>query len=227
VVEHFRRIAVFPDFLMDAADLSTSPSDNVIGAGGVARSLTFNSAVVGTVYQNLAGPGTIDTPQFFTFDKTGPAYFNSFGDVMDGTPYFNQTPGGDIADLYFATYFVWASYDGSTNAPIVFPNGTSVENLQNQVLIQVSPATLPLGIGDGQSPYTPITFTATGGSFTQPYTWSTTGLQGGTGLPAGMMLSPDGTLSGTPTQSGTFDFNLKLTDYVGRAVQWVYTITIQ
>ena len=148
---------------------------------------------------------------------------------MDGTPYFNETPGGDIADLYYATYFVWAAYDGTTNAPVVFPNGTSIENLQNQVLIQVSPTTLPLGTGDGQTTYPPTTFTATGGSFTQPYTWSSSDIQSGsgTGLPSGMSLSPDGTLSGTPTQSGTFDFNLKLTDYVGRAVQWTYTLTIQ
>jgi hypothetical protein len=70
-----------------------------------------------------------------------------------------------------------------------------------------------------------VTITATGGAFTQPYTWSASG------LPPGLTLvsNPDSTatLSGTPTVSGTFDFILTLTDYVGRSVQWGYAITIQ
>ena len=69
--------------------------------------------------------------------------------------------------------------------------------------------------------YPVITFTATGGSFTQPYTWSAVN------LPPGLTLSSGGTLSGVPTQPGTFDFILKLTDYLGRSVQWNYTITIR
>jgi hypothetical protein len=46
-------------------------------------------------------------------------------------------------------------------------------------------------------------------------------------LPPGLALSSGGTLSGTPTQSGTFDFYLVMTDALGRSVQWYYSITIQ
>jgi hypothetical protein len=46
-------------------------------------------------------------------------------------------------------------------------------------------------------------------------------------LPPGMTLSSAGLLSGTPTQAGTFDFTLTLTDTQGRTVQWSYTIIIQ
>jgi Putative Ig domain len=46
-------------------------------------------------------------------------------------------------------------------------------------------------------------------------------------LPPGLTLSSAGTLSGTPTQSGTFDtVVIKLTDSLSRTVQWTYTITI-
>jgi hypothetical protein len=47
------------------------------------------------------------------------------------------------------------------------------------------------------------------------------------GLPSGLTVTSGGTLSGTPTQSGTFDFTLLFTDAIGRTVQWTYPVTIQ
>jgi hypothetical protein len=217
--QHFRRVVTQPDFLFTAQDLDTSPSDNIIGSSLGARSLSFDQA---NILPGLAGPGTIETPQVITYNKAGQTYFNSSEDVMDGTPYFTQTPGGDISDLYYITYFVWASFDGTTNAPVVYPNGTSIDDLQNQILIRVSPASpLPSGLVDfDYYVQNAIQFTATGGAFSQPFTWS------GSDLPNGMSVEPDGKLVGTPTQAGTFDFGLKLTDSLGRTVQWTYTITI-
>lgn len=217
--QFFRRIVTQPDFLFTAQDLDTSPSDPVIGAAIGARSLSFNQINAGN---GLAGPGIINTPQFFTYNKAGPSYFNSSEDVMDGTPYFTQTPGGDITDLYYITYFVWASFDGSTNAPVVFPNGTSIDDLENQILIKVSPAN-PLPVGTVDVDYyvlNSVQFTASGGAFSPPFTWSASG------LPDGLSVQSDGKLVGVPTQSGTFDFNLQLQDSLGRSVQWTYTITI-
>ena len=171
----------------------------------------------------LAGPGTIVPATTITYNKSGPLYYNAYADTMDGTPYFTDTPGGDISDTFYGYYFVWASFDGTTNAPVVYPNGTSVGNLENQALVKLSPATPPLGYSD--VPYGPVTISAAGGAFTQPYTWSASGLPSGFNL----VSNPDSTatLSGTPAQSGTFDFTLTMTDYVGRSVQWGYTITIQ
>ncbi len=37
------------------------------------------------------------------------------------------------------TGFLWGSFDGTTNAPVVYPNGTSLENLANEAVIQISP----------------------------------------------------------------------------------------
>ncbi|HMY74889.1 MAG TPA: Ig domain-containing protein, partial [Blastocatellia bacterium] len=55
------------------------------------------------------------------------------------------------------------------------------------------------------------TLTATGGTGNKAFT-----LLGGT-LPTGLLLNPDGTLTGTPTQIGTFNFTALATDAAGLA----------
>jgi hypothetical protein len=212
-VQHFQRIVTTPDFLFSAADQAAGPGGLPL-VMNYSENLNFNTA---NVLTNLAGPGTITTPTTISFEKVGPVYFNSYADVMDGTSYFTQTPGTDVTDLYYGEYFVWASYGGTTNAPVLYPNGTSIDSLGNMLQVVVSPASLPNGMVDW--PLT-TTFTATGGSFTLPFTWTATG------LPNGLSLSSAGKLSGTPTQSGNFVFNLTLTDFVGRTVQWNYSLTI-
>jgi hypothetical protein len=152
----------------------------------------------------LAGPGTIDPVTAITFDKVGTSYVNVGGG--------NQASG--------FTTLNWASFDGSTNVPVLYPNGTSIANLANEILVQISPATLPVGTNGAAYPAT--TFVATGGAFSAPFTWS---LPLG-GLPSGLTLSSGGTLSGTPAQTGTFDFTIELTDALSRTVTWNYSITI-
>ena len=220
VTQHFQRVVTTPDFLLDAQDLTTGPSSAVHAAFVFGRNLDFDQA---NVIPGLAGPGTITTPTTITFSKGGPVYFNSFGDVMDGTPYFTNSPGGDIGDLYYTEYFVWGSYDGTTNTPVIYPNGASIDSLGNQITVQISPASV--NGGSSGVIYDSTTFTASGGAFSPPYTWSATG------LPPGLTIvsNPDntGTLTGNPTQSGYFVFNLTMTDSLARSVQWAYPITIQ
>jgi hypothetical protein len=57
-------------------------------------------------------------------------------------------------------------------------------------------------------PITPVTMTATGGTGTG-YSFSATG------LPAGLTMSSTGTISGTPTVSGTFPYTVTVTDSAG------------
>ncbi len=71
--------------------------------------------------------------------------------------------------------------------------------------ITVNPTNPNLPPGTAGVPYSQ-TFTATGG--TAPYTFS---VSGGS-LPAGLTLSSSGTLSGTPSQCGTFNFTIMATD---------------
>ena len=65
----------------------------------------------------------------------------------------------------------------------------------------ITTTTLPAGVH--VSPYS-AALSATGG--TPPYTWSATG------LPAGLSVSADGTLAGTPTEEGAFTPEFTVTD---------------
>jgi putative Ig domain-containing protein len=69
--------------------------------------------------------------------------------------------------------------------------------------LRIDTATLPQGTVNMAYSFS---LAASGG--TAPYTWS---LASGT-LPAGIMLAPDGTLSGTPTTMGTSRFTVQVTD---------------
>ena len=213
VVQHLQRVVTAPDFVFTVIDSGNAP---LLGS----RNLNFNQA---NILPGLAGPGTIDPATTITLNKGDPFYYNAYSDTMDGTPYFTELPGSDIADLFYGDYYLWASYDGTTNAPVVYPNGTSIDNLGNMITVKLSPASLINGFSD--VPYGPVTITATGGAFSQPYTWSASGLP--TGLTLVSNSDSTATISGTTEQSGTFDFVLTLTDNVGRSVQWNRTITIQ
>jgi hypothetical protein len=232
----FQRVVTAPDIRFAAADMASGPGSPLHPVVfGFARGLNFDQA---NVLNGLAGPGTINTtinpPTTITFEKVGPVFFNYFvtnGASMDGTPYFNETPGNDLTDSYYGLYFVWSSFDGSTNDPIVYPNGTSLANLQSQVLFQVFPASLPDGANE--TPYS-ATFTATGG---QPsYTWSlATNSLASTNLmetlPAGLTMYPNGMISGLPSGNppGTYDFTIQLTDSAvpsPRTLQLNYSINI-
>ena len=62
---------------------------------------------------------------------------------------------------------------------------------------------------EGQA-YTPLTLAATGGNGTS-YTWAVAG----SSLPTGLLLSPAGVISGTPSVNGTFSFEVTVTDADG------------
>ena len=118
---------------------------------------------------------------------------------------------------------MWAAYDGTTNAPVIFPNGTSISDLQDEALIQIT--TTPSGplVGAVGTPIH-IQVAASGGAFVTPYTWSATGLPPGVSIASN--ADNTGTIYGTPTQSGVYVFNLTLTDSLSRSVQWRYSLTI-
>jgi Putative Ig domain/Carboxypeptidase regulatory-like domain len=58
-----------------------------------------------------------------------------------------------------------------------------------------------------------------------PFTFSVVPVSGEQ-LPPGLSLSPDGTISGTPTQTGTFTFTVKATDTDGMAGAQQYSVTV-
>ena len=117
VVQQFERVVTQPDILFTAADLVSPPGTFPIVYPFTARSVSFNAT---NSVAGLAGPGTIE-PQFtITFNKVGPLnfHFNSFF----------------ITESSASQTFLWGSFDGTTNAPVVYPSGTSIVNLENLIL---------------------------------------------------------------------------------------------
>jgi hypothetical protein len=218
----FQRVVTTPDIIISAADLAAGPAaPGGPFVGTVTRPVpTYEDA---SSSNGLAGPGVIDGQTIFTFNKVGPAFWNGpFPDTNGFTDLVNETTQTPALQ--------WASFDGTTNAPILYANGASIGDLENRMVISISPASLPDGTNGVDYPTT--AFSATGGH--PPYSWSL----GGTlpQFPVGLELSSDGVLDGTPTADnapGIYDFAITVTDSSGQAtgspgrvVTLNYTITI-
>jgi hypothetical protein len=215
VRRHIQRVVTQPDFLLVAEDLAANNGNvswNGPGNGTVARSLmNFNQNFIALNNQaNNAGPGTIEPPSTFIYNKVGPLYLNGTGNSI----YFINGFTNQIQLLQ------WASFDGTTNPPILYPNGTSIADLENSFLMFFTPNSLPDGtVGMA---YPNVQFSGTGG--TPPYSWSLT--PGGSGLPDGLNLSSSGQISGTPTLAWTYDFSIRMTDSGGLFVDIPFAVNI-
>ncbi len=206
VTRTFRRVVTKPDFVFAASDMASGPGALPV-VSTYTRNVNFNQA---NVPASLAGPGTIDPPSTITFNKVGPVYENSSPSSMTLETAFQE--------------WSWGSFDGTTNAPVVYPNGTSLANLAAEALIQISPPPPALPNGANGVAYS-VTFSATGG--TPPYNWALA--PGSTDLPAGLTLSGN-VISGTPTNSATYyNIVIQMTDSSSPAplsVDTVYSLTI-
>lgn len=206
-----RRVVTAPDILMAADDLAAGPGTVNGGVPVAARSISYDQ---GNINAGLAGPGVMNPGQSFTYNKVGPTYENQAMDFMD--------QAGALL------WFIWGSFDGTTNAPVVYPNGTDILNIENQALIQITPAgpALPSISAAGTVNYSTVFtgFTVSGGA-TPPYNWSLAA--GSPGLPPGLFLNTStGAITGDPTTQGIYDFTLHMTDSVGRFVVRDYSITV-
>ena len=200
--QRVQRVVTQPDILFSAADIT---------AGII---LTVNRAAPGfdlTGQQpNLVGPGNLRGPMQFQFNKVGPIYLNG------QYPLFVDQQGGVL-------YFTWASFDATTNAPVIYPSGASIAYLENQVLIQISPPYLP--DGTIAMAYTAqLQTSAATPNWQAPFTWSLA--PASPGLPPGLSVSANGLISGTPVQVGFYNFVIQATDAVGRTTQQSYVINV-
>jgi hypothetical protein len=204
------RAITSPDFLFTADDLVSDPTANPIISPAVAR--TTPNYQNQTNVNNL-GPGTISASSTFVYNKVGPAFFAAY-------PFF-------IDEATAILDFIWGSFDGTTNAPIVYPVGTDLMSIESSVVFQLtSPTTttnntfvLPdASVGAGYS----FQLEAIGGVL--PYTWTLS--PGSAGLPAGLTLSTSGAITGIPTVGGIYDFSIRLTDNAGRNVDYPFTLTV-
>jgi hypothetical protein len=212
------RVVTQPDIVIAAYDGAFGPGDIPFN-NTVIRSINYNSS---EIVNGERGPGTIDLQSVFTYNQVGPLFEN--GPFVDGNSFINPN---EVNETTQYPLLQWASFDGTTNAPVLYPNTTSLENLENQVVIQL--ITTPSGplVGTAGLPYT-VQFNAVGGAFSPQFTWTASSdpQEPGSGLPPGLSLSNTGVLSGTPAASGTYDFDLHLTDFIGRTAEWTLSITI-
>ncbi len=202
--QQVQRVVTRPDFRIAAADLDTAGDTSHFTVG---RNIRFTSNSL----PSLNGPGTLETGNTLTWNKIGPTFINQSPNFMD--------------EATAARNYTWGSFDGSTNPPVVYPNGTSIINLENQVLLQVSPAGSALPNGKLGVNYTNAFsgFTVTGGA--PPYVWSVA--PGSPGLPWGLSLNQfTGKISGVPLAQGTYDFTIRLTEAGARYVDRPYSLTI-
>jgi hypothetical protein len=212
-VQTFQRVLTRPDILFSAQDLLPGPGVVNDIVAPYTRSVTFNQTYI---LPGLAGPGTIDPPSTIIFNKVGP--------VLE-----NQSPSFLTEESAGLDGFIWGSFDGTTNDPTVYPNGTSIANLAAEALIQISPPPPALPDGTNGVAYngTNVTLSATGGQ--SPYTWS---LTADSALPPNLTLSSGGVISGTPAAtSGTYDVVIQMTDTAppnrpSYTVDTTYSITI-
>jgi hypothetical protein len=152
------------------------------------------SGVTGTAYSSTLAATGGDTPYSWSVTSgslpSGLALNVSTG-VISGTP---TTAGTSILTVTVT--------DSSTPTALTASQAVSIA-IAAAGQIEITTTSLPGGVtGTAYS----TTLQATGG--TTPDSWSVTS---GT-LPSGLALSSAGTISGTPTATGTFSFTVKVTD---------------
>jgi hypothetical protein len=113
--QHLERVVEQPDFLFCAGDTgagnSWTPWFVRTGTEG-----WFNNAALNWDDPTKTGPGVIRPPVTITFQKLGPIVATT----DDGPP----------EPAWWLTASAWGSFDGSTNAPVVYPAGVAQTSSQ-------------------------------------------------------------------------------------------------
>lgn len=152
------------------------------------------TATVGTAYsQSVAGATGGSAPYTYAIASGSlpPGVSLASNGTLSGTP----TGGGNY------TFTVKATDSSTGSGPFNATSG-SLTLTVSAPTITIAPASLPnptVGVAYSQSE------TASGG--TGPYTYAVAGV-----LPAGLVVSNTGVISGTPTSAGTYSFTITATD---------------
>jgi len=110
---------------------------------------------------------------------------------------------------------------GTFNYTITIKDAAGITGTFNcSVAVAPPPSATCVAINAVQNmPIAPVTLTGTGG-VGGPYTFSATG------LPTGLAMSSSGTISGTPTVSGTFSYTVTITDSAGNKGTFNCSVTV-
>ena len=156
ITEPYQRVITTPDIIFSAADLTAGPATGPTFLNTFTRNVQFDQS---TILNGLANRSTIPPGITITLNMSRSRLFGrEFIPIGLGTNSFLGTAGLSV--------LAWGSFDGTTNAPIVYPNGQALQDL-SQILITISPSTVPDGTNG--VPYS-VTLNVTGG--VSPYTIS-------------------------------------------------------
>lgn len=180
--------------------------------------ISYNTAILTapSAYRCSATPGTPPTIGAATPPDatTGVAYSTTFSASGGSTPYTWSVASGALpAGLTLGTSTGTVAGNPTAVGTASFTlratgsdgsSSTRAFSIRVAAPLAISTATLPnasLGVAYSQA------LASTGGQ--SPITWT---LKAGSGLPAGLVLSSAGTISGTPTAGGTTSFTVVATD---------------
>jgi hypothetical protein len=191
-----------------------SASNTIFRTMGFNISNGLSAISVGTG-SNL-GPYLVGTSPTITLSACCVASYN--WSVVSGTPPPGQTLtngvlGGNLTTIGTYTFLIKA-VDTSNAANTAFRQITEI----------VSPMTITTGsltFGNVGVAYTAVTLAATGGA--APLTWTLNNLNY---LPPGLTLTSGGVISGTPTATGDYPFNVTVTDANGNTATHFYLINV-
>ncbi len=210
---------------------------------GVAPGQSFDRVKISVT--SLVGVNVAQNLNLFSVTRTAPrptftgtqsnavnSCYNSTVGLNATTASPNQLVWYDVADG--GTALATTANTGTFTTPALTTNKTYYvaakkpgcdESVRVAVTVTVNPiiifATTTLGNAAVGSAYAKQITAATGG--TPGYTYS---LAVGSSLPAGLSLATNGTISGTPTTVGTFNFSIVATDSKGCTVTTPFTIIV-
>ena len=214
---------------------STPSGAATITSGGLVSGVSDGSSTITATLGAIQGVATITTPSLVSIAVT-PSF-----PAIAGTSTQQFTATGTYSDsstTNLTSSVAWASsaagvatIASSGLAAGVTPGTTTISatlsgivgNMQLTVNPPSSPTITTAALPNGQynSPYTPQTLSVSGG--TSPFTWA---LGSGGVLPAGMTLSPSGSISGTPAQAGIWSVPITVTDSNSLTANTTLSLTV-
>ncbi|MBX0313209.1 MAG: putative Ig domain-containing protein, partial [Sulfurihydrogenibium sp.] len=198
------------DLKIDVYDLGTkkllykSASTTDICNEPVGNLLTVDNKVSGNTNNRVA---------FIIFSR-GDNRCNQTGDT-NGTNFTIERPENNAKCL-----------DGSTGASLPYDDIVryiTIDDLRQIICSSFTITTTSLPNGIMHQTYPTVQLEATEG--TKPYTFKL--VSGSGNLPPGLTLNSNGTISGTPTQAGTYSFDIQAKDNEGKVATKRFSITIE
>jgi hypothetical protein len=124
IIQPVQRRIIVPDIVFTAEDLGLSQPDNLIpfllSRTGTAGWIN-NDAINGQDIDLDGGPGIIPPPVVIRFSDQLPFLLNSTLFFIPGPGPPGLIPVSNEASAQLFGNLVWASYDGTTNAPVIYP----------------------------------------------------------------------------------------------------------